>query len=113
MSIELPKTYSSKFTEAAWYDWWMEEGYFKPSTAKDKFVMLLPPPNVTGKLHIGHAFTGAIQDAIVRWYVGLLLCYIAHRMQVFVYSHTKSWILENYLLPTCFSNVELNILALC
>ena len=67
VSVELPKSYSSKFTEAAWYDWWQKEGFFKPSNAKEKFVMLLPPPNVTGKLHIGHAFTGAIQDAIVRW----------------------------------------------
>lgn len=74
ISIPLPKSYSSKFTEAVWYDWWEKEGYFKPSTSKEKFVMLLPPPNVTGRLHIGHAFTGSIQDAIVRWYVVLIAC---------------------------------------
>lgn len=76
VSIELPKSYSSRFTEAAWYDWWERQGYFQPSTAEEKFVMLLPPPNVTGKLHIGHAFTGAIQDAIVRWYVYCVIYYI-------------------------------------
>ncbi|XP_067935237.1 valine--tRNA ligase-like [Watersipora subatra] len=67
VTLPLPKSYSSRFTEAAWYDWWVKQGYFKPTDAKDKFVMILPPPNVTGKLHIGHAFTSAIQDALVRW----------------------------------------------
>ena len=67
VTIPLPKKYSSYFTEAAWYDWWVKQGYFQPSTANEKFVMILPPPNVTGRLHIGHAFTGSIQDAMVRW----------------------------------------------
>ncbi|KAF6038039.1 Aats-val [Bugula neritina] len=67
VSVPLPKTYSSQFTEAAWYDWWEKSGFFQPTTGKEKFVMLMPPPNVTGKLHIGHAFTNSIQDAVVRW----------------------------------------------
>ena len=69
VSVPLPKTYSSQFTEAAWYDWWEKSGFFQPTTGKEKFVMLMPPPNVTGKLHIGHAFTNSIQDAVVRWLV--------------------------------------------
>ena len=54
--------------ESGWYDWWEAQGYFKPSDAKEKFVMVIPPPNVTGSLHIGHALTCSIQDSIVRWH---------------------------------------------
>ena len=60
--------------EAAWYDWWHEQGFFKPELAPDGgpkpeglFVISAPPPNVTGSLHIGHALTTAIQDGLVRW----------------------------------------------
>ncbi len=61
--------------EAAWYDWWEENGLFKPESsqrgARDAqgrtFTMVLPPPNVTGALHIGHALTVAIQDVLARW----------------------------------------------
>ena len=60
--------------EAAWYDWWLEQGFFKPEFAPDGgqkpeglFVISAPPPNVTGSLHIGHALTAAIQDGLVRW----------------------------------------------
>lgn len=60
--------------EAAWYDWWLEQGFFKPELAPDGgpkpeglFVISAPPPNVTGSLHIGHALTTAIQDALARW----------------------------------------------
>ncbi|KAF8257302.1 tRNA synthetases class I-domain-containing protein [Lactarius quietus] len=61
--------------EAAWYDWWHEQGFFKPQLgpggsikSDGLFVISAPPPNVTGSLHIGHALTTAIQDALVRWY---------------------------------------------
>ena len=60
--------------ESAWYDWWLEQGFFKPELGPDGgpkpeglFVISAPPPNVTGSLHIGHALTAAIQDALVRW----------------------------------------------
>jgi valyl-tRNA synthetase len=60
--------------EAAWYDWWHEQGFFKPvldanggPKPEGLFVISAPPPNVTGSLHIGHALTTAIQDALVRW----------------------------------------------
>lgn len=60
--------------EAAWYDWWHEQGFFEPvldanggPKPEGLFVISAPPPNVTGSLHIGHALTTAIQDALVRW----------------------------------------------
>lgn len=73
ISCPLPKSYSPEFVEAAWYDWWMDQGFFTPEyghkegTSRQKFVMCLPPPNVTGTLHLGHAITNTIQDALVRW----------------------------------------------
>ena len=45
------------------YDWWMEQGYFKPDldSKKPPYVIVIPPPNVTGTLHLGHALTNSIQ----------------------------------------------------
>lgn len=65
----LPKGYVPKAVEAAWYDWWERCGFFKPEAVpastsgepKDPFVIVIPPPNVTGILHIGHALTQAIE----------------------------------------------------
>ncbi|XP_076469865.1 valine--tRNA ligase-like [Babylonia areolata] len=73
----LPTAYSPQYVEAAWYDWWISQGFFDAPSSKwrdgekERFVMLLPPPNVTGTLHLGHALTNSIQDALIRW----------HRMQ--------------------------------
>ncbi|CAG8635013.1 3789_t:CDS:10, partial [Ambispora leptoticha] len=58
--------------ERGWYSWWETKGFFEKSNitnsdVSDNFVMITPPPNVTGNLHIGHALTFSIQDAIVRW----------------------------------------------
>ncbi|KAL6761966.1 tRNA synthetases class I-domain-containing protein [Haematococcus lacustris] len=63
------KAYNPSIVEAAWYEWWEECGFFKPDVHSDKppFVIVIPPPNVTGALHIGHALTNSIQDTIVRW----------------------------------------------
>ncbi|KAL1517809.1 hypothetical protein ABEB36_001532 [Hypothenemus hampei] len=70
----LPDSYSPKYVEAAWYTWWERQGFFKPEYGREgilepskKFVIIIPPPNVTGSLHLGHALTNAIQDSIVRW----------------------------------------------
>lgn len=70
----LPDSYSPKYVEAVWYSWWEKQGFFKPeygrksiSDPAQKFVIVIPPPNVTGSLHLGHALTNAIQDSIVRW----------------------------------------------
>ncbi|XP_045397547.1 valine--tRNA ligase, mitochondrial isoform X1 [Lemur catta] len=71
----LPPAYSPQYVEAAWYQWWVQEGFFKPEyqaqlpqATGETFSMCIPPPNVTGSLHIGHALTVAIQDALVRWH---------------------------------------------
>lgn len=77
LSGPLPDAYSPKYVEAAWYSWWEKQGFFKPEygrksildpNPKGKFVIIIPPPNVTGSLHLGHGLTNAIQDAIVRWH---------------------------------------------
>ncbi|KAJ2063803.1 hypothetical protein GGI17_001435 [Coemansia sp. S146] len=64
--------YSPEIVESDWYSWWQQRGLFDPkkvdnASNADEFSMLLPPPNVTGALHIGHALTLSIQDAIARW----------------------------------------------
>lgn len=66
--------YNPLAVEAAWYDWWEAQGFFKPQLTESGetkpeglFVIPAPPPNVTGSLHIGHALTTAIQDCLVRW----------------------------------------------
>lgn len=77
VSIPMPDSYSPQYVEAAWYSWWEKQGFFKPEygrksileeNPKGKFVMVIPPPNVTGSLHLGHALTNAVQDAITRWH---------------------------------------------
>ncbi|KAJ2835352.1 hypothetical protein J3B01_003577 [Coemansia erecta] len=59
--------YEPKVVESDWYAWWQKRGLFAPKRTDNMFTMLLPPPNVTGVLHIGHALTLSIQDAIARW----------------------------------------------
>ena len=65
----LDKKYDHIKTEQGKYDIWKEKGYFKADNKSNKppFCIVIPPPNVTGKLHIGHAYDTAIQDAIVRY----------------------------------------------
>ena len=66
----LPSFASSKLgPRACRYDWWEQCGFFKPDMNSDKppFVIVIPPPNVTGSLHLGHALTNSIQDTVVRW----------------------------------------------
>jgi valyl-tRNA synthetase len=65
--------YEPKKIEDGRYDWWESRGYFKPEFTKDgkikpegKFVIPIPPPNVTGALHMGHALTNALQDTMIR-----------------------------------------------
>ncbi|KAJ2623755.1 valine--tRNA ligase, partial [Coemansia sp. RSA 1694] len=76
MSAPMADSYDPQAVESAWYSWWEAQGFFAPKPdAKEgepmnpngTFVMVTPPPNVTGKLHIGHALFVSIQDAIVRW----------------------------------------------
>lgn len=65
------KSYDPKAVEAAWYEWWEKKQFFhadNQSTNKEKFVMVIPPPNVTGQLHLGHALTNSVEDTITRWH---------------------------------------------
>jgi valyl-tRNA synthetase len=69
MSETLAKAYDPKQVEPRWYRFWEESGFFRadPASPKPRFAIVIPPPNVTGSLHIGHAFTLTLQDVIVRW----------------------------------------------
>jgi valyl-tRNA synthetase len=67
---EMPKAYQPGKVEPKWYDFWMEKGYFTPEIDPDKepFVIIMPPPNITGELHLGHALTAALEDIMTRWH---------------------------------------------
>lgn len=62
----MDKTYTPKDIEAKWYKTWEDNGYFKPSAQGESYCIMIPPPNVTGSLHMGHAFQHTIQDALTR-----------------------------------------------
>ncbi|MBI2866632.1 MAG: valine--tRNA ligase, partial [Chloroflexi bacterium] len=66
----LPPAYDPHQVEQGIYAWWEAQGYFQPRIDPDKkpFVIIMPPPNVTGELHLGHALTAAIEDALIRWH---------------------------------------------
>jgi len=66
---ELAKTYSPKEVEAKWYRYWEENGYFHQDVDPDReaFSIVMPPPNVTGSLHMGHALDNTLQDILTRW----------------------------------------------
>jgi valyl-tRNA synthetase len=64
---ELPKTYDSKAAEDRWYAWWMEKGFFRSvPDDREPYTVVIPPPNVTGVLHMGHMLNNTIQDVLVR-----------------------------------------------
>ena len=67
--MEMSKTYSPKEFEQRIYEKWEQKGYFKARPNKDKipFTIVIPPPNITGQLHMGHALNNAIQDSIIRF----------------------------------------------
>ncbi len=76
-AIELPKAYDFKSTEQRLYSWWEKSGFFKPSSDPQKpdfdpnkkpFVIAIPPPNVTGELHLGHAMFVSMEDLMIRYH---------------------------------------------
>ncbi len=69
MSKELAKTYDPKGLEERLYQKWLDKGYFHAEVNKDKkpFTIIMPPPNVTGQLHMGHALDNTIQDTLIRF----------------------------------------------
>ena len=67
----MEKTYNPHSIEQRWYQIWEESGYFKPRGGETPYSIMIPPPNVTGSLHMGHAFQDTIMDTLIRF----------HRMQ--------------------------------
>jgi len=67
---ELSKNYEPKGVEAKWYAKWLEEKAFaaQPDETRDPATIVIPPPNVTGILHMGHALNNTIQDVLIRWW---------------------------------------------
>jgi len=69
-SNELDKTYNPQAIEQSWYKTWEEAGYFAPKSevddGSDSYCIMIPPPNVTGSLHMGHGFQESIMDALIR-----------------------------------------------
>ena len=65
----LPKQYDHKAAEARWYAFWESRGYFHadPDHGREPYTIVIPPPNVTGALHLGHALNNTLQDVLIRW----------------------------------------------
>ena len=90
---ELAKTFEPGPIEAKWYDHWETRGLFRPARPEaEPFTIVIPPPNVTGSLHIGHALDNTLQDILIRrarmdgkdalWVVGMDHAGIATQMVV-------------------------------
>ncbi len=70
MAFEMPKTYDPSASERRIYDWWEQSGFFKPEIAPpdaEPFVISIPPPNITGELHLGHAMFVSLEDLMIRY----------------------------------------------
>jgi valyl-tRNA synthetase len=69
MATELPKQYDPKEAQLRWLAFWDQGGYFhsRPDPNREPFTIVIPPPNVTGALHMGHALNNTLQDVLIRW----------------------------------------------
>ena len=69
MAIELPKIYDPKAAQEKWLTFWEERGFFHsdPDPSRKPYTIVIPPPNVTGALHMGHALNNTLQDVLIRW----------------------------------------------
>src|SRR5512135_3099658 len=67
---EMAKAYDPKHVEERLYEWWVSQGYFTPTIdwSKKPFTIVIPPPNVTGELHHGHAMFVTFEDLLIRWH---------------------------------------------
>ena len=65
----LPKTYTPQEIEGKWYQFWQKNDYFHAEATSEKspYAIVIPPPNITGSLHIGHALDNTLQDCLIRW----------------------------------------------
>ena len=67
--MDMEKVYEPQKFESDIYAQWLEKGYFTPEINRDKkpFTIVIPPPNITGQLHMGHALDNAVQDCLIRY----------------------------------------------
>ncbi len=70
--MELPSRYDPKAAETKWYEWWENKGFFHADETVDPserppYCIVIPPPNITGILHMGHALNNTLQDVLIRW----------------------------------------------
>jgi valyl-tRNA synthetase len=96
--IPFADAYHPQAVEAAWQDWWEASGFYKghPEQAMgksedEKFIMVIPPPNVTGSLHLGHALTAAVEDTLTRWHrmKGHATLYVPGKSSHYGWTHTR------------------------
>ena len=66
---QIPGSVRGQATEEKWYQQWMDKGFFhsEPHPDKEPYCIVIPPPNVTGALHLGHALNNTLQDTLIRW----------------------------------------------
>src|SRR5438132_452308 len=66
---DLPKAYDPSQVEQRWYRVWLDQGYFHADAAAPKapYSIAIPPPNITGSLHMGHALSYTLEDILIRW----------------------------------------------
>jgi valyl-tRNA synthetase len=65
--MEIPKTFQPETAEAKWYTYWMDKGYFRSvPDEREPYTIVIPPPNVTGVLHMGHMLNNTLQDVLIR-----------------------------------------------
>ena len=85
---DLPKTFDPGAIEARWYDHWEGSGQFRPERPdSEPFTIVMPPPNITGVLHMGHALNGTIQDVLTRYHrmLGENACWlVGHPVCIFI-----------------------------
>ena len=69
IKIDMPKGYDPHAVEDKWYQYWEEHKYFRATVDpnREPFCIVMPPPNVTGQLHMGHALDNTLQDVLTRW----------------------------------------------
>jgi valyl-tRNA synthetase len=67
---EIPKRYDPGKAESRWYEFWMKKGYFRAKAGSEKrpYCIVIPPPNITGSLHVGHALNNGLQDTLIRFH---------------------------------------------
>jgi hypothetical protein len=67
--LNLPKQYDPRDAQNRFYELWVEKGYFHADAASTRpaYSIVIPPPNVTGALHLGHALNNTLQDILIRW----------------------------------------------